>query len=86
MRFADMIDQGATVVFATSFGHMDGLEKSSKEYPEVAFMHCSGYKMTENMGNYFGRMYQARYLSGIVAGLKLKQITLVMLVHTKFLK
>jgi basic membrane protein A len=26
--------------------------------------------MTENMGNYFGRMYQARYLSGIVAGLK----------------
>ncbi|NCC80924.1 MAG: BMP family ABC transporter substrate-binding protein [Clostridia bacterium] len=67
---ADMIDQGATVVFATSFGHMDGLEKASKEYPEVAFMHCSGFKMTENMGNYFGRMYQARYLSGIVAGLK----------------
>ena len=67
---ADMIDQGATVIFATSFGHMDGLEKSSKEYPNVAFMHCSGFKMTENMGNYFGRMYQARYLSGIVAGLK----------------
>jgi phosphodiesterase/alkaline phosphatase D-like protein len=31
-------------------------------------MHCSGFKMADNMGNYFGRMYQARYLSGMVAG------------------
>ena len=66
----DMIDQGAKVIFGTSFGFMDGMEKISKDYPDVAFMHCSGYKMTENMGNYFGRIYQARYLSGIVAGLK----------------
>src|SRR6056297_208901 len=35
---ADMIDQGAKVIFATSFGHMDGLVKASEEYPEVAFM------------------------------------------------
>ncbi len=67
---ADMVDQGATVIFGTSFGFMDGMEKASKDYPQVAFMHCSGFKMTENMGNYFGRIYQARYLSGIVAGLK----------------
>lgn len=67
---SDMVDQGASVIFATSFGFMDGIEKSSKEYPEVTFMHCSGYKMTDNMSNYFGRMYQARYLTGIVAGLK----------------
>jgi len=31
-------------------------------------MHCSGYKTAPNVGNYFGRMYQARYLSGIIAG------------------
>ena len=66
----DMIDQGANVIFATSFGYMDYMEKVSKEFPEVKFLHCSGYKMTENMSNYFGRIYQARYLSGIVAGLK----------------
>ncbi|QUH27145.1 BMP family ABC transporter substrate-binding protein [Serpentinicella alkaliphila] len=66
----DMIDQGATVIFATSFGYMDYMEKVSKEFPDVKFIHCSGYKMTENMSNYFGRIYQARYLSGIVAGLK----------------
>lgn len=66
----NMIDQGAKAIFATSFGYMDYVEKISKEYPEVAFFHCSGYKATDNMANYFGRIYQARYLSGIVAGLK----------------
>jgi len=66
----NMIDQGAKVIFATSFGYMDYLEKMSKEYPDVTFFHCSGYKTTENMANYFGRIYEARYLSGIVAGMK----------------
>lgn len=66
----DMIDQGAKVIFATSFGYMDHVEKVAKEYPDVTFMHCSGFKMGENFGNYFGRIYEARYLSGIVAGLK----------------
>jgi len=68
----DMIDQGAKVIFATSFGYMDYMEKVSKEYPDVKFLHCSGYKTTDNMANYFGRMYEPRYLSGIVAGMKTK--------------
>jgi basic membrane protein A len=68
----NMVDQGCSVIFATSFGYMDYTAEISKEFPEVKFMHCSGYKMTDNMGNYFGRMYEARYLSGIVAGLKTK--------------
>jgi basic membrane protein A and related proteins len=68
----DMISQGANVIFATSFGYMDFVEKVAKRHPDVKFLHCSGYKQAENMSNYFGRMYQARYLSGIVAGLKTK--------------
>ncbi len=66
----NMIDQGAEAIFATSFGYMDYIEKVSKDYPEIAFFHCSGYKTTENLATYFGRIYQPRYLSGIVAGLK----------------
>lgn len=65
-----MIDQGAQVIFATSFGYMEGVINIAKEYPEVKFYHCSGYQNAENVTNYFGRMYEARYLSGIVAGLK----------------
>ncbi|GBC62090.1 BMP family ABC transporter substrate-binding pro tein [Desulfonema ishimotonii] len=56
------------LIFATSFGYMDSMLKVSKQFPKAVFMHCSGFKTSENMGNYFGRMYQARYLSGMVAG------------------
>lgn len=67
---ANMIDQGANVIFGTSFGYMDYMEEMSRKYPDVKFLHCSGYKSTENMINYFGRMYEPRFLSGLVAGLK----------------
>lgn len=68
----EMIDQDAKMIFATSFGYMDYVEKMAKQYPDVKFMHCSGYKTAANMSNYFGRIEEARYLSGIVAGMQTK--------------
>lgn len=68
----NMVDQGVNIVFGTSFGFMDGMVKAAKKYPNVVFMHCSGYKTADNLGVYFGRMEQPRYLSGIAAGLKTK--------------
>lgn len=68
----NMIDQGASVIVAGSFGYMDYVEQVSKEFPDVKFLHCSGYKSTPNMANFFGRIYQPRYLSGIIAGMKTK--------------
>ncbi len=66
----NMIDSGATIIIATSFGHMDGMEELAAEYPDLTFLHFSGYKMNDtNFGNYFGAMEEARYLSGIVAGM-----------------
>lgn len=66
----NMVDQGAKIIFTTSFGFMEGTKKAAGEFPEVTFFHCSGYELAENMSNYFGRIYEARYLTGIVAGLK----------------
>ncbi len=60
--------QGYDMIFATSFGYMDPMVEIAAEFPDIYFEHCSGYKMSDNMGTYFGRMYQARYLSGLVAG------------------
>lgn len=66
----NMIDNGASIIIATSFGHMDGMEELANEYPDVTFLHFSGYKMNDtNFGNYFGAMEEPRYLSGIVAGM-----------------
>lgn len=64
----NMARKGYDIIFATSFGYMDPMLKVAKQFPKTVFMHCSGFKKAENMSNYFGRMYQARYLSGMVAG------------------
>jgi basic membrane protein A len=64
----ELAEKGNKVIFATSFGYMDYVQKVAARYPDVVFLHCSGYKIAKNMGTYFGRIYEARYLSGIVAG------------------
>lgn len=67
----ELVEQGCQVIFGTSFGYMDYMAELAEEYPEVIFSHCSGYKSNEtNFNNYFGRIYEARYLAGIAAGLK----------------
>ena len=56
------------IVFTTSFGFMDPTLKVAKKFPDKVFLHCSGFKQSKNMGNYFGRMYQAKYLAAMIAG------------------
>lgn len=61
------------IIFTTSFGYMDPTIKVAKQFPKTMFLHCSGYKTADNVSNYFGRMYQARYLTGLVAGAMTKK-------------
>ena len=65
---SNMARKECDIIFTTSFGYMDPTIKVAKEFPAVKFMHCSGFKKSENVNNYFGRIYQARYLTGLVAG------------------
>ncbi|MBF0280684.1 MAG: BMP family ABC transporter substrate-binding protein [SAR324 cluster bacterium] len=60
--------KGYNLIFTTSFGYMDPTLKVAKKFPDTVFMHATGFKTADNMGNYFARMYQARYLVGMVAG------------------
>lgn len=67
----ECIEAGCNIIFGTSWGYMDTMEALADEFPNVVFSHGTGYKNNgKNMNNYFGRIYQARYLSGIVAGMK----------------
>jgi len=67
----ECIEEGANIIFGTSWGYMDTMEALAVEYPDVIFSHGTGYKGNgTNFNNYFGRIYQARYLTGIAAGLK----------------
>ena len=66
----NLIDQGCNVIYTNSYGHMDWTLKVAEEFPHLIFGHCSGYKRAANMSSFFGKIYQARYLSGIAAGYK----------------
>jgi len=69
----ECIEEGAHIIFGTSWGYMDMMAEMAEEHPDIIFSHCSGYKSNDkNFNNYFGRIYQARYLAGIAAGLKTK--------------
>jgi basic membrane protein A len=69
----ELIAQGANIIFATSWGYMETCEKLAQEFPSVVFAHASGYKYNDtNFTNYFGKSYQPKYLSGIIAGLQTK--------------
>jgi basic membrane protein A len=67
----DCIEEGANIILAASWGYMNVCEKLAEEFPHVIFAHATGYKSNRNnFTNYSARMYQARYLAGIAAGLK----------------
>lgn len=69
----ECIDEGCNIIFTTSWGYMETTAEMAEEYPDIYFAHGTGYMSNgKNFTNYFGRIYQARYLSGIAAGNKTK--------------
>ena len=75
---AELADKGCGIIFADSFGHEDYMIQAAKEFPKVQFCHSTGTKAhTEKLDNYhnaFAAIYEGRYLAGVAAGLKLKEM------------
>ena len=59
---------GHKVVFATSFGYMNYVERVARQFPNVTFLHATGYKSGKNFAPYNARFYEGRYLNGVIAG------------------
>lgn len=68
----EAVDNGARIIIAISFGYGPAELAVARNHPETKFFHATGLQSATNLSTYFGRMYQLRYLSGIVAGLKTK--------------
>ena len=64
----DFAANGFKLIFTTSFGYMNPTIKVAKQFPNVMFEHATGYKREANVATYSARFYEARYLTGIVAG------------------
>ena len=74
----DLAEAGCSYIFADSFGHEDYIKLVAEEYPEIQFSHATGYQAAssglENLHNCFASIYEARYVAGIVAGMKLNEM------------
>ena len=67
----DMIDQGADLIFATSYGHLEFAQNVAERNPDVVFVHQGGLEgepRLDNLGTYFGTVYEPVYTAGIAAG------------------
>lgn len=66
----ELVDKGANMIILSSYGYSEEVYEVVKEYPDITFYGNSSEYHEVNMTSYFVRMYQARYLAGIVAGMK----------------
>ncbi|MBQ7544035.1 MAG: BMP family ABC transporter substrate-binding protein [Synergistaceae bacterium] len=64
----ELVNNGANVIFLTSFGYGQYMDEIARKYPRVAFFGISGEGAAKNSTTYFARLYQARYIAGIIAG------------------
>ena len=74
----DLAEQGCNIIFANSFNFEPFIIQAAKEYPKIQFCHATGYQAKSsgltNMHNYFTSVYESRYVSGVVAGMKLNEM------------
>ena len=64
----DMAGQGNGLIFATSFGYQEFVQKVAADTPDVKFEHATGYKTAANVATYDTKTFEGAYLAGIVAG------------------
>ncbi|MCT9809850.1 BMP family ABC transporter substrate-binding protein [Acidovorax sp. Be4] len=72
----DMAGQGNQLIFGTTFGYMEALQKLAPDFSKVKFEHATGYKTAENVRTYDSRTYEGAYMAGVIAGGMTKTNTL----------
>ena len=74
----ELIGNGCSLIIANSYGHQDYIAKVAKENPKVNFVSMTGdfasISGLDNLYNAFTNIYEARFVSGVVAGMKIKEL------------
>ena len=68
----NLISEGARIIFLLSFNYPKEVSPLMEKYPNVVFISTSTVEQTKNLTSCFARMYQGRYLAGVLAGMKTK--------------
>ena len=74
----DLAESGCDIIISNSYGHQTHMQDVAKDYPEITFVAATGDNAApssmDNLKNMFPHTFESRYVSGIVAGLKLKEL------------
>ncbi len=74
----DLAEQGCNLIISNSYGHQTYMQDVAEDYPEVTFVAATGDMAApsglDNLKNIFPYTYESRYVSGVVAGMKLKEL------------
>lgn len=75
----ELVDEKCDLIFATSFGYSEAVKKYAKLYPDVQFCMATGNNANEepvldNYHTFMGEIYEGRYISGVVAGMKMQEL------------
>ena len=74
----DLAEEGCQIIFSDSYGHQSYMQEAASEYPEVVFVSCTGDMAAgselDNYKNIFPHTFESRYVSGVVAGMKLAEM------------
>ena len=72
----DLAQQGCKLIFTTSYGYMDQTIEVAKDFPDVKFEHCTGFKRADNVSTYNSKFHEGRAVLGTIAGKMSKSGTL----------
>lgn len=74
----DLVGQGCNLIISNSYGHQTYMEEEAEKYPDINFVAMTGdfaaISGCDNFYNAFTAVYQSRYVSGVVAGMKVKEL------------
>ena len=74
----DLAEAGCDLIITDSFGHASYAQQAAIEYPEVEFVSMTGDNAwksgLDNLHNMFPHTYESRFVSGVVAGMKLQEL------------
>ncbi len=73
---SQMANDGADIIFTTSFGFMNPTVKVAEQFPNVKFEHATGFKRADNLATYSSRFYEGRHVLGLIAGKMTKTNTI----------
>ena len=74
----DLAEEGCNIIISDSYGHQSHIQNVAEDYPEIIFVAATGDTAASsglpNLKNLFPYTYESRYVSGVVAGMKLKEL------------